>query len=237
AWLASVYAWAALGVPGAQQVPTFAVLISLYIPAGLLIGWLIGQIAIFLKRWLLAEVLLALIMVIAGVGLAWEQRTIAVPEVYTMVTRPDIRAMSWIREHTEPDARFLVEGFRAFYNTSAVGSDAGWWLPLLAGRANTMPPLYALSSEVPLEEGYSTQVVALMAALETTPLNTPEGVALLCEQEISHVYIGQQQGTVGLGWLNQSYAPEELLYQPYYELVYHQDRVYIFTVEAGGCDE
>ena len=237
AWLASVYSWSALGVPGAQQVPTFAVLISLYVPAGLLIGWLVGQLATLLKRWLLAQVLLALIMVIAGLGLAWEQRTIAVPEVYAMVTRPDMRAMSWIREHTEPDARFLVEGFRAFYNTSAVGSDAGWWLPLLAGRANTMPPLYALSSEVPLEEGYSAQVVALMAALETTPLNTPEGVALLCEQEISHVYIGQQQGMVGLGWLNQSYTPEELLYQPYYELVYHQDRVYIFTVETGACDE
>jgi hypothetical protein len=235
--LASVYAWSYFGVPGATQVAPFAVVISLYIPAGLMFGWLVGQVAGVMKRWRLAEVALALIALGSGAWAAWEQRAIAEPQIYMMVTRPDLRAMTWIRENTGPDARFLVEGFRAFYNTAAVGSDAGWWLPLLAGRDNTMPPLYALSSEKPVEPGYSRQVIDLVAALETTPLNAPEGVALLCEQGISHVYIGQLQGLVGISWLAQLYTPEELVNQPAYQQVYHQDRVYIFALREDACVE
>jgi hypothetical protein len=236
-WLASVYTWTLRGVPGAMQVPTFAVLISLYIPAGLLFGWLVGQIANLFNRSILVEVLLLLCMVINGVWLAWEQRMIAEPQSFAMVTRPDIQAMAWIRENTKPDARFLVEGFRAFYNTSAVGSDAGWWLPLLAERANTMPPLYALASEEPLEDGYTEQVVELVALLEITPLNTLEGVRLLCEQDISHIYIGQLQGLVGITWLSQLYNADELLNQPYYQQIYQQDMVYIYALQEDACDE
>jgi hypothetical protein len=237
AWLASIHAWTVLGVPGAIQVPAFAVMISLYMPAGLLIGWLVGQIAAVKVHWRGIEILLLLALSGLGVWYAWGQRSLPAPQTYAMVTRPDMRAMAWIREQTEPKVRFLVEGFRAFYNTSAVGADAGWWLPLLGERQNSMPPLYALGSEVPLEAGYSAQVVALTAALETTPLSSPEGAALLCEHKITHVYIGQQQGLVGIDWLSQSFAPDELLNQPFYELVYHQDRVYIFAIQAGACDE
>lgn len=235
--LASVYAWSYFGVPGATQVAPFAVVISLYIPAGLVFGWLVGQAAGWAPRRRLAEATLALIVIVTGAWTAWEQRAIAQPHIYTMVTRPDLRAMSWIREHTSPEARFLVEGFRAFYNTSAVGADAGWWLPLLAGRDNSMPPLYALSSEEPAEPGYSRQVIDLVAALETTSLDSPEGVALLCEQGISHIYIGQLQGLVGISWLSQLYTPDELINQPAYQQDYHQDRVYIFALREDACGE
>jgi hypothetical protein len=153
-----------------------------------------------------------------------------------MVTRPDERAMDWIRKETEAESLFLVEGFRAFYNTTAVGSDAGWWIPLLAGRNNTMPPLYALGSEVPLDSNYSSKIVETVAALETTTLDTNEGLALLCELGVSHVYIGQLQGLVGLTWLNQLYTPQELLDQPAYQLVYQHDRVYIFELRPRACE-
>ncbi len=234
--LTSVYAWSYFGVPGATQVSPFAVLISLYIPAGLVFGWLVGQAAEVIKRWRLAEVALVMLVMAAGAWMAWGQRTIAAPQIYAMVTRPDLRAMHWIRENTDPDARFLVEGFRAFYNSAAVGSDAGWWLPLFAGRDNSMPPLYALSSEKPIEQGYSRQVIDLVAVLETTPLSAPEGVAVLCEQGVSHVFIGQLQGLVGISWLSQLYTPDELVNQADYALVYHQDRVYIFALTEDACD-
>jgi hypothetical protein len=75
-----------------------------------------------------------------------------------------------------------------------------------------------------------------VAALETISLNTGEGVELLCELGVSHVYIGQLQGLVGLTWLNQLYSPQELLGQPAYQLVYHQDRVYIFELQPEACE-
>ena len=70
-----------------------------------------------------------------------------------MVTKPDRQAMTWIREHTPAQAKFLVEGFRIYGGRSVVGSDAGWWIPLLADRANTMPPQYALLNETPIISG------------------------------------------------------------------------------------
>ena len=237
AWSASIYSWNLAGVPGAQQVSSFAVLISLYIPGSLLVGWIVGQIGGAASRRKALEALL--VVVVAGVRTwyAWAQRAIAEPQTYAMLTRPDRRAMDWIRENTPAESRFLVQGFRAFYNTAAVGSDAGWWLPVLSGRANSIPPLYALSSEVPIEEGYSAEVVNLVAALETTPLNTPQGVRILCEQEISHIYVGQQQGLVGIDWLSQSYAADELLNHPAYRQIYHRDRVMIFVLREDACDQ
>ncbi len=236
AWLASIYSWNLIHFPGAQQVASFAVLIGLYIPVGLLFGWLVGQIGGFVSRWSYLELLFALIFVGTGIWYAWEQRTIAQPQIYAMVTRPDIRAMDWIRDETSPESLFLVEGFLAYYNTSAVGSDAGWWIPLLAGRGNTMPPLYALGSEIPQELNYSQKIIDTVAALASISLDTDEGMALLCDLDVSHVYIGQLQGLVGLTWLNQLYSPLELLNQPAIQLVYHQDRVFIFELQPGVCE-
>ena len=235
AGLASIFLWTIFGVPGAAQVAPFTVMISLYLPAGILTGWLAGEIGEWLGTWRIAQLILAVILVGAGAYGAWGQRGIAEPENFALVTRPDVRAMTWIRENTDPEAYFLVEGFRAYYNTAAVGSDAGWWIPLLAGRANSMPPLYALGSEVPWEVGYSEEVVALTAALETVLLNSEAGVKLLCDAGVTHVYIGQRQGLVGATWLSQSFTPQELLDSAEYELVYQQDRVYIFALRAGVC--
>ena len=100
-----------------------------------------------------------------------------------------------------------------------------------------MPPLYALSSEIPLEAGYSERVINLVVALETVTLNSIEGATLLCDEGITHIYIGQQQGLVGITWVEQSFSPEELSNQPYYDLVYHQDRVYIFALKPGICSQ
>ena len=43
----------------------------------------------------------------------------------------------------------------------SVGVDAGWWIPLLARRENTLPPQYALLAEKPISLDYSQRVVAL----------------------------------------------------------------------------
>jgi hypothetical protein len=234
-WLASIQAWTLIGVPGALQVPSFSVLISLYLPLGVLFGWLIGQLGGFISKWKLPPYGLLCLLIVTALWFAWGQRHLAQPESSAMVTRPDTRAMAWIRDHTSPEARFLVEGFLAFFNTSAVGSDAGWWIPLLAGRDNTMPPLYALASETPLEPGYSERVIDLVAELKTVSLNTEAGLEVLCAEGITHIYIGQQQGLVGTTWVEQSFSPAELLGQPYYNLVYRQDRVYIFEIIPGLC--
>ena len=154
---------------------------------------------------------------------------------FIMVTRPDTRAMDWIRSNTLPEARFLVEGFRVYKGATAVGSDAGWWIPLLAGRANTMPPQYALADEVPIQQGYTAQVVNTVAKLENVSPASPEGFRLLCDWPVAYVYVGQGQGAVGAG-ARVLYTPEQLAGSPLFKQVYHQDRVYIFALNRSFCE-
>lgn len=233
--LASLVAGRLIHLPGVNMMQNFAVLIALYIPVSLLVGWLIGQVAVLVERWAGKAGRWAMRMVIAAAAVwaAVGQMGIVRPS-FVMVTRPDVRAMAWIRENTPPEAHFLVEGFRIYGGRSAVGADAGWWIPLLAGRQNTMPPQYALLNEVPADTEYTQRVVDLVAHLETASLASPEGVQLLCGWGITHVYIGQGQGKVGTNAV-QLFSPEELMSSQAFNLLYRQDRVHIFALNSQTC--
>jgi hypothetical protein len=153
-----------------------------------------------------------------------------------LVTRPDVEAMNWIRDNTAPGARFLVQGFRVHDGKSAVGSDAGWWIPLLAGRENTIPPEYALLTEAPLEAGYGRRVVGLVEGLEENSVASPEGLELLCDWGVTHVFIGQQQGLVGFG-AKQLFSPQDLRTSAAFRPVYQHDRVSIFALNEQECPD
>jgi hypothetical protein len=152
-----------------------------------------------------------------------------------MVTNPDRQAMTWIREHTPAQAKFLVEGFRIYGGRSVVGSDAGWWIPLLADRANTMPPQYALLNETPIIPDYTQQVVGLVETLEHNTPASAVGLQALCKAGVTHIYIGQTQGMTGFG-VTQLFAPDDFMSQPAFKLVYQGDRVYIFALSEGVCE-
>jgi hypothetical protein len=234
--LSLVVAGQLLKLPGANLMQSFAVIIALYIPVGLLAGWLIawvfehaGRRAGPLARLLAGAGLLAAI----GWALWFPQEGSSAP--YIMATRPDVRAMAWIRNNTPPDARFLVEGFRIYNGRSAVGSDAGWWIPLLAGHPNTMPPQYALLNEKPSPPDYTRRVVELVAQLEREPPTAPRSLRQLCDWGVTYVYVGQGQGQVGVV-APQLFAPRQLIDSPAFSLVYRQDRVSIFRLRSELCE-
>jgi hypothetical protein len=233
--LSSLKASRLIRLPGANMFDNFAVVIALYIPVSLLLGWLIGQIAVLAGRWMGKAGQWATRVAIIAVALwaAGRQMKIVQPS-YVLVTRPDTRAMGWIRKNTPQNALFLVEGFRVFRGRSAVGADAGWWISLLAGRQNTMPPQYALVQEAPTDPDYTRRVVDLVARLETTLPASPEGIAALCEWGITHVYVGQGQGKVGAG-ARQLFSPDALMTSSDFDVVYQQDRVHVFALHPQAC--
>jgi hypothetical protein len=235
--LALVIAGRLIRLPGANMMQSFAILIALYIPVGLVGGWLIGQIVEWVEQRRITAGRVVLAIAIVGLALwgTWNQRLMEQPQTFAIVNRPDLRAMSWIREHIPMEARFLVEGFRIYEGLSAVGADAGWWIPLLAGRANTMPPQYALLNEAPLQPDYTQRIVDLVAHLERISPSSPEGRRLLCEQGITHVYIGQGQGKTGAGAV-QLFSPEKFASSRAFDLVYREDRVYILALNAHACE-
>jgi hypothetical protein len=230
--LASMVAGRLIRFPVANYMQNFAVLIALYIPVGLLVGWVIGQVAELSGRWQKQWILALVLIAVAGWAVVDQIKIVEPSRV--LVTRPDARAMDWIRQSTPPDSLFLVEGHRNYQGRAAVGADGGWWIPLLAGRQNTMPPQYALLTEAPTEPGYSQEIVDLVTTLETNSPASPRGIQALCDWGITHVYIGQGQGEVGPEAV-QLYSPTALAGSSAFSQVYRQDRVWIFALDPQSC--
>jgi len=224
-----------LHLPGAGAISNFALLIAAYMPAGILIGAAAGWLVAAMPRGHSWEAMVMLLTL--GLGL-WSAR-LRVTDLrasdHALVTRPDVRAAAWIQSNIPAEARFLVNAFFAYGDTLVVGSDGGWWLPLLAHRQTTLPPiLYAL--EQGPRPGYREWINLLSTEIQDKGLEHADVVALLKERGVTHVYIGQRQGRVN-NLEGPALKPEELLDSSHFRLLYHQDRVWVFAFcdVAPGC--
>ena len=218
----------------------FATMIAIYLPTSLLIGWLAGTVTQALLHHLPRRVRLTLILAILGIaGYGAARGLTGINPAFVLVTRPDMEAMEWVRQHTPADAQFLINGLVYTDGYSVVGGDAGWWLPLLARRANSIPPQYALFTAAPIEPRYTQQVNDLVHTLLAHPPTTAEGTQALCDFGITHVYIGQQRGMVVAALPIQPDKPmldvAELTGSDLFELLYQQDRVRIYQFDRSAC--
>jgi len=217
-----------LGLPGTGIVNNFAVLIALYIPLGILAACPLGQLA----EWVVARYFPArYALCIGGLALAVvgaRDRLGVIDPAFALVTPNDMAAMAWIRANVPADATFLVNSFPAYGNSSVVGSDAGWWLPLLAGRKTTLPPLLYVNEKA-LAPDYRARVYDFHAAVWKTALDSAEGAAWLRANGITHIFIGQKAGTVGnnTGIALPAHALET---SPFYRPLYSADQVWVLEV-------
>ncbi len=214
-----------LRLPGQGVLTNFAVFIAAYLPASVLVaaivGWLTARAPLRSRSPLLA----ALVLVFGFWGLRDRVADID-PARHALVTRPDVRAAVWITDNLPSEAKFLVNAFPAYGGTSVVGSDAGWWLPILAGRQTTLPPLTYVSEQGPRPD-YREWVNQLTFLIGERGLTAEEVLQELRARGVTHVYLGQRQGAVNAppGY---RLSPETLLADRHFSLLYHQDRVWIF---------
>jgi hypothetical protein len=218
------------GLPGAGSITNFAVFISAYLPVTILLAaglaWLIDEIAVSerIRSARIPALVLALTVALGLWGSSLRLNNIDVAQ-HALVTRPDLQAAEWIREHTPEDAVFLVNSFFAYGGTSVVGSDAGWWLPLLARRSTTLPPLTYASEGGPRPD-YREWVNSLTAEILQAGIADPKVLDKLARRNVTHVYIGQQQGQVNYSGPRLTAAA--LQESSHFKEIYHQDRVSIF---------
>jgi hypothetical protein len=201
---------------------SFTVLISLYMPIAILCGYLGSTLIEAVPgrfAWLRVAATVAAVLVLSALGV--RKALTIVDTKHVLVTVPDLQAMEWIETHTPETAKFLANSFFAYDENVIVGSDAGWWLPLLAHRENTVPPI-TYGHETATEPQYIARVNELGRFVENNDLDAPQTIQMLREQGISHVYIGSQGGNLSLEALQASDA---------YSLVYHKDRVWIFAIQ------
>lgn len=220
-----------LRLPGTGLINNFAVFISLFLPFSVLLGNLTADLierSQIWQPWGLVIVLLVL-LTLGLRGATFRLNSIEANR--QLVADQDLAAMAWIKKNIPADAKFVVESYLGYGNTTVLGSDAGWWLPLLTGRQTTLPPMI-YGKETANEANYYHQIRLFQQQTEPHQLLTREGWQILQEAGISHIYIGQQAGRM-------SYDGDEVLDAqtlsavPYYRLIYHQDRVAIFAVKPG----
>ncbi|MBC7263899.1 MAG: hypothetical protein H5T64_06000 [Chloroflexi bacterium] len=191
----------ALGLPPTNLVNNLSAVIALYLPVSVGVGWLAVVGYDIVGRSLgrrLAQWMLALLLAIAGVTGGWRLIPIVNP-VTILATADDLAAMAWIREHTPPEAVFLVNTWHWQLNIY-VGSDAGYWIPILTGRRNTMPPAIYPAGDA----GYVTKVNALAEAVSRADrLSEAEFRQLVRDAGATHVYVGSRGGALSPAWLIQ----------------------------------
>ncbi len=132
----------------------------------------------------------------------------------------DINAMNWIKENTENNTTFLINSYSTdFLPEFITGIDGGYWIPILAKKNVTIPPMSYLI-EKPLDKNYFEKVVAMSKATES--INSESTIKFLIKNNISYIYLGSR----GVGTLRL----ENLTNNPYVEPVYSKDGIWIFKL-------
>lgn len=221
-----------VGMPGPGWITNFALIIALYIPISVLLGWLIGVMWSWLSLYRVGKFLVMFSLVILlGVGVRAQLRII--DPFFQMVEATDKAAFEWIRTNVPDDARFLVNGFLVFDETTVVGSDAGWWLPYYTLRASTLPPiLYMLEQTSPAADRVRLRKIAL-------DLKKSKGEAsvlreILCREGITHVFLGERRGSVGYG--AEALVPEAWLRDSSdFLLLYQKGKAQVWQFDRSHC--
>jgi hypothetical protein len=222
-------------LPGLNNLWVFAVLISLYIPMGLLLGAGIDVLLTRARKSHRMTYTIILVLVIAVALLGARDRLGAYDPRYRILAPADVRAMAWIRENIPQDARIAVDGFLVYDGRSAVGSDGGWWIPLLTSRQTTMPPQYPLLAEHAINPGYNDMVVDFTTQVRKVGISSREGLAVLCRHGISYVYVGEEQGSIAIPPQTPMLPIGDMLASNAFTALYRQDRVAVFQFDRLLC--
>ena len=160
-------------------------------------------------------VLPAMIAIILGLTVALSTNHAVAPDPrYRLVYEQDIKAMEWLREASgEPD-KTLVMNDLVLGESTIVGTDAGWWLPL-AGISTQLPPVvYLVERLAPVQSEWIELMVADHQM--SRPLNPDRWV----EHDFKYLYVG-----VANRWTNVNTT------RPI-KLVYDQEGVRIYDLQA-----
>jgi hypothetical protein len=214
---------ASFGLPFQLWINNDSLAIALFMPATILAGYAIDRAADLAQfgRWpRIARSLAG----IAVVGAAFTQ----LPALLTVVNpccyigkAADLAAMEWIRTSTPADARFLVNGYEWSSNIWS-GSDAGYWLPVLARRQTTLPPLFYATGPSDAVD----KVNATAARIEKSGSDPAQLLDAARVVNAHYVYVGTQGGPID---------PFALASDPRFRLLYRAGGAWVFEVDGGGA--
>jgi hypothetical protein len=129
---------------------------------------------------------------------------------HVFVRATDMQAMRWIKTHTEADARFLINPilFQGWETDALAGSDAGYWIPLLAERQTTILPMV-----VGTERGTSELLQAQDSLTQIALSPTLSSLAALEQAKVTHIFVGERGGPIPLNLLESTTCAIEVWHE------------------------
>jgi hypothetical protein len=115
-----------------------------------------------------------------------------VGDATVLASARDLKALEWVRGHVPSDARFAIRS-QLWIQGTWIGLDGGYWLPVLADRASTLPPaLYPF-----LRDRREIEKIDAFQRLfsQTSSLDGPVGAAL-AERGVTHLFVGEAPGVL-----------------------------------------
>lgn len=227
-----------VGLTDIWLLPNSAVVISYWVPASLLCGWVVVDFSVWLwtqtlrlvqrcdtwavrlhplTRW--GHSILALLYLGAALCGSWRMADIINP-ITIQADEDDLAAMAWIKRNIPANARFLVNT-RPWSGELHVGADAGWWLPYMTGHAVSMPSILHHQGTRAYREAVRDLALLVEGAAS---LDDPKLVEALRHEGITHVYIGSRGGTL---------LPARLDSSKHYQLLYSRGPTRVYAFNAG----
>lgn len=222
-WIFSLFLLAnlnAFNLPGAGLITNLSVEIMLFIPISILGGYLIDQILTNWKDFIPNQFVLPsmgiLFLLFGIVAYLGAKQLIPILNPVTILSRnSDLTAIEWISEHIPEQETIVINPFAWGYGLYA-GNDGGYWISPISGRLTLPPPvLYGLGGDVK----DLNQTIQKIMADSADPAKLWE---FLTSQQLHFVYIGARGGII---------PPEKLVSSGLYNLLYHQDGVWIFDIK------
>ena len=198
-------------------IDTVSVVISFYIPLSIAVGWAISQI---IHRFLRFEKFLFPLIGVLGLGVFAVIKTPPILVETAYVKEADLEAAQWVKENISGSAYFMVNVFNfGFSEDFIIGPDAGYWLPLLAERNSVTLPMVYMTEQFkePDTITYLKRINGLKGDLAT-----PDGLSVLANEGVTHVFIGEQGGNIDA---------QKLLSSENFDLEYQNKDVYIFRID------
>jgi hypothetical protein len=197
-----------------------ALIITLFLPMAILVAVLLARATAAVLElapgaWRRPAVaVLASVFFTVVLASAWRSIDIVNP-VTVVATEADMEAMAWIGDHTAADAGFL-SGVREWQHDTYVGTDGGYWIPLLTGRRTLVPPaLYTFGSP-----DYFYQVQAILDRLADVKAAGDAVVKeLMAQNGLEYVYLGAKGSQFDL---------QSFVNAPRFEVAYSNGAVWIF---------
>ncbi|MHB0856981.1 MAG: hypothetical protein ACYC5M_05355 [Anaerolineae bacterium] len=189
-----------LGLPDLWLVHNSSVVISYWLPVAALCGWLaadgtalLSQGAVRLAGRLPWRAVRSWVLFGATAWLAlwgsWNMVDVINPST-VLISADDARAITWASENTEKDARFLINTGE-WNGGLTMGTDGGWWLPILGQREVTAPNVFYVLGAAAYRDGIGD----LARTVERAPsLDDPALLARLRQEGVTHVFVGTRGG-------------------------------------------